>query len=650
MPSDDSEGYSSVGVPDESLVAAAGHGDNEERVSQVQSIGSSTNDDSFGMGEQPSITAVTPGASAPTMDCRQAPYSSYDFGSDTHFSIRFFDIINQDVLETDDDVKVVKWNGHFYDKEGLAQCFAMSLEQEFKKIRKEHHNQISNARMESPPHANPTPFKRQPKVCDPWMQRWEPSGLSELGIEDFPMVENTRSIDDHVWHMWILDTFGYSVVELKAQKWTQQEAVEYEEGFQHYVCRREERETWKSNHAAEAAAIERYVQGMTSAMQPNNGQSDSTATSIEIANEAPQPSNNEMVRSSLGNRPNQCRQQKKTLDFLSSDTHQETALYELLMEAKRGDPSVTDGTNSFGSTIAGGKRGRWFKKMAPVWFDREQSGFLSMFRPTNGETLQRKFGAAEQASHARYLQKGHDNNPSGATDEQPSRTEALFWEYFAAYTDGVSSSAINAPQRLLDLRNIERETIGVMAPLGLDGAVVTQNRTETSANASRLTAGPISRNPSASRTVVSTIDAAIQVARGSESVSEDPRCPRTLNIGRSGLLFGDTGEFNTSATGLLSAHQQSMKDLVDRLVSVSASPLQHPPPPQQMQLSFIEAVNERTSVKRALDELSESDENSEIRSLLKRRIKVLEKRMRETVDDHGTEEKENQAEENEEMI
>jgi hypothetical protein len=43
--------------------------------------------------------------------------------------------------------------------------------------------------------------------------------------------------------MWILDTFGYLVVELKAQKWTQQEAVEYKEGFQHYICCREEHKT-----------------------------------------------------------------------------------------------------------------------------------------------------------------------------------------------------------------------------------------------------------------------------------------------------------------------------------------------------------------------------------------------------------------------
>jgi hypothetical protein len=38
MPSDDYEGYSSIGVPNESLIAAAGHGDDEEGVSQVQSI------------------------------------------------------------------------------------------------------------------------------------------------------------------------------------------------------------------------------------------------------------------------------------------------------------------------------------------------------------------------------------------------------------------------------------------------------------------------------------------------------------------------------------------------------------------------------------------------------------------------------------
>jgi hypothetical protein len=43
--------YSSVGVPNESLIVAAGNGDDEEGVSQVQLIESSANDGSFGMGE-----------------------------------------------------------------------------------------------------------------------------------------------------------------------------------------------------------------------------------------------------------------------------------------------------------------------------------------------------------------------------------------------------------------------------------------------------------------------------------------------------------------------------------------------------------------------------------------------------------------------
>jgi len=167
------------------------------------------------------------------------------------------------------------------------------------------------------------------------------------------------------------------------------------------------------------------------------------------------------------------------------------------------------------------------------------------------------------------------------------------------------------------LRGIERRHIGIQAPLGLSGPVIVQNRTElTPATRQRE---PMSRNPSASTTTITTVEAQLAAAAqmvASGAVTRNGRSAATLNLGRSVSGF-DMPPPGAVAT-MMETHNKQANALLGQLLTSSTA---------SEKMSFKDALEEYVVMKRRLEE---AGEDTDIGKRLKRRCLYLEKVMDDT--------------------